>query len=349
MAAMSAGEAVYEMFWDCKYCGQKKLLGITHRFCANCGAPQDPATRYFPPDDEKVPAKDHPYVGADVMCPACRHPMSRAAKCCTNCGSPLDKGTEVARRPDVVVPPPGLGQSPHAPGQPVPVHGGPAHAVAPKKSATWLFALIGGLLLLFVGSILVAALWKREGVFEVTGHSWERTILIERYEAVRKKVWCDDAPADARVLSRTKEQRGTKKEQDGEVCGTRKQDLGNGAFKEVKECQPTYKEVPVMEDRCEIELREWRVARRATEKGSSLAETPRWPVTGVKGGTCVGCEREGARSERYTVEFVDQKTKATASCDLPQERWTSFAKGSKYKGKMRVVTGSVDCDALQPL
>src|SRR5688572_8757657 len=104
-------EAVYEMVWDCKYCGQKKLLGLTHRFCAGCGGPQDPASRYFPPDNEKVAVNDHQFVGADVACPACKQPMGRAAKCCTHCGSPIDKGVEVARRGDVVVPDPG---HPHA-------------------------------------------------------------------------------------------------------------------------------------------------------------------------------------------------------------------------------------------
>jgi hypothetical protein len=56
-----ANEAVYEMIWDCKFCGQKKLLGLTHRFCAGCGAPQDPASRYFPPDSEKVAVHDHEF------------------------------------------------------------------------------------------------------------------------------------------------------------------------------------------------------------------------------------------------------------------------------------------------
>ena len=48
-----ADEKSYEMFWDCEYCGSSKLLGITHRHCPNCGAPQDPEKRYFPPDEEK--------------------------------------------------------------------------------------------------------------------------------------------------------------------------------------------------------------------------------------------------------------------------------------------------------
>ena len=35
--APTGDEPVYEMLWDCGYCGHKKLLGLTHRFCANCG------------------------------------------------------------------------------------------------------------------------------------------------------------------------------------------------------------------------------------------------------------------------------------------------------------------------
>ncbi len=45
---MSVSEKTYEMLWDCKYCGQRKNLGLSHRHCPNCGAPQDPAARYYP-------------------------------------------------------------------------------------------------------------------------------------------------------------------------------------------------------------------------------------------------------------------------------------------------------------
>lgn len=346
MLAMSTVDAVYEMLWDCKYCGQKKLLGITHRFCANCGAPQDPQTRYFPPDHEKVPVHGHPYVGADVACPACRQPMSRAAKCCTSCGSPIDRGVEVARKADVVVPPPGgFGPSYQA----AAFHGAGARTAPQKRSTRWLYVLITGVLLTFFGVFAMIALWKRESIFEVTGHSWERSIAIERYEATRRSVWCDDTPAGARVLSRRREQRGTKKEQDGEVCGTRKKDLGNGSYKEIQECTPKYKDVPVIDDKCDVEITDWRPSRRVTEKGQSIVETPRWPVSGVRGGTCLGCEREGARTERYTVELFDRRTDRSASCDVPEARWSTFAKGSKWKGQMRVVTAGVDCDELQKL
>lgn len=332
-------EAVYEMFWDCKYCGQKKLLGLTHRFCANCGAPQDPAARYFPPDHEKVPVHAHPYVGADVTCPSCRQPMSRAAKCCTSCGGPLARGAEVARRNDVVVPPPGFARPPMA-----------GQARPPKKSPVWIVALVLGVFALLAGTLAVAMLWKREGVFEVRSHAWERHIDVQRFAPTRRTMWCDDKPAGARELSRRREQRGTEKVRDGETCGTRKKDLGNGTFKEVRECSPKYEDVPVMADRCDVELVEWHVARTLTEKGTSPTDPPRWPeVVIARPGTCIGCEREGSRSETYTVSFVDAKTGKDASCELPQAKWASLAKGAKYKGQMRVLTGGIDCDALEKL
>ena len=247
---------------------------------------------------------------------------------------------------DVVVPPPGA----FAPAHGAAAFQGAGPRPAPvKTSLTWLWLLIGGVALAILVTVIGLTLWKRDGVFEVTGHSWERSIAVERYEAIRKRVWCDDAPAGARVLSRAKEKRGTKKEQDGEDCGTRKQDLGNGSYKEVKECTPKYKDVPVMDDKCEVEITEWRPSRKLTEKGESLAETPRWPVSRLRGGTCIGCEREGARTERYVVELVDSKRGTSASCELPEARWSTFAKGTKWKGEMRVVTGTVDCDELQKL
>src|SRR5262245_36399297 len=91
---------VYEMLWDCAFCGTRKLLGKTHRHCPACGAPQDPARRYFPSDDEKVAVKDHVFVGVDRVCPACGAPGSRAAAHCGGCGAALDGGKDVALKTD---------------------------------------------------------------------------------------------------------------------------------------------------------------------------------------------------------------------------------------------------------
>jgi hypothetical protein len=339
-------EATYEMMWDCKFCGHKKLLGLTHRFCAGCGAPQDPAARYFPPDNEKVAVLDHPCVGADLTCPACKQPMGRAAKCCTNCGSPIDKGVEVSRRDDVVVPDGGVVARPF-PGA-GPPEAGPRAGAPTSKPFPTLLAVLGGLAVVAIVGLLVALFWKREGVFVVTGHAWERTINVERYDAGQKTAWCDERPAGGRELSRRKEQRGTTQVKDGETCQTRKKDNGNGTYKEVRECQPKFRSEPVLSDRCNFEVTEWRSLRTLAERGASLEDHPRWPaVTLARPGSCLGCEREGARSEKYTVKFTDTKAKAAdPSCDLPEARWVTFPKGSRWKGNVRVLTGGVDCDKL---
>jgi hypothetical protein len=92
--------AVYEMLWDCAYCGTRKLLGKTHRFCPGCGAPQDPTRRYFPSDEDKVLVENHEYVGADRLCGACGSAMGARAAHCTQCGSPMEGTPEVQRVAD---------------------------------------------------------------------------------------------------------------------------------------------------------------------------------------------------------------------------------------------------------
>ncbi|HSO37664.1 MAG TPA: hypothetical protein VLT33_34295 [Labilithrix sp.] len=349
---MAEQESTFEMLWDCKFCGQKKLLGLTHRYCAGCGAPQDPAARYFPVDHEKVAVKDSPFVGADVACPACRQPMSRAAKCCTSCGSPIDKGAQVALRGDVVVPDAGAaplgGADAFAAGRYGPdAQPAPGQAPASKKAFPTALVIAGGALMVIVVVVLVMFLWKRESALEVTGHTWERSVAVERLDLVKKTAWCDEAPSGGRELSRGKEQRGSRQVKDGETCQTRKKDNGNGTFKEIRECQPKFKSEPILSDRCTFEVSEWRTYRTAAEKGASLAEKPRWPAVALaRPGSCVGCEREGARSEKYTVSLRDSKTKTIDTCDLPEARWSTFAKGSKWKGQVRVITGGLSCDGL---
>jgi hypothetical protein len=350
---MSHGHAVYEMFWDCKFCGQKKLLGLTHRFCASCGAPQDPGARYFPPEHEKVAVHAHPFVGADVACPACKQPMSRAAKCCTNCGSPIDRGVEVQRQADVVGPaahpwgaqgfPPVL--------QPTPMGmAGASPNAPPKKSNLGLvLGLIGGALALLVVVLLVAVFWKREATFEVTGHAWERNVPIERYELARKSAWCDEVPSAGRVLSRRPEQRSTRQVQDGENCQTRKKDNGDGTYNEVRECTPRYRSEPVMSQRCDYEIAEWRTVRTLSERGASRDDPPRWPAVALgRPGSCLGCEREGPRRASYTVRLVESGSGEEASCEMPEGAWASTSKGAVWKGKVRIMTGGIVCDELVP-
>ena len=256
----------------------------------------------------------------------------------------------VQRRADVVVPPGGGGGAP--PGGGAPLGGGAAPAgdafaagrygpdaaatpmgvaaapPAPPKGFPTVLAIVGGLVAVLVVFVLVAIFWKREGVFEVTGHAWERNIAVERFDVGRKTAWCDERPAGGRELSRRREQRGTSQVKDGETCQTRKKDNGNGTYKEVRECQPKFRSEPVMSDRCEFEVTDWRTSRALSEKGASPQDPPRWPaVTLARPGSCIGCEREGPRSDKYTVKFANSKGKSDSgdavSCDLPEARWAT--------------------------
>ncbi|HEY0987264.1 MAG TPA: hypothetical protein VGD80_09445, partial [Kofleriaceae bacterium] len=88
-------QGFFEMLWDCEFCDARGLLGKSQRYCASCGAPQNPAKRYFPKEGEQRRVDGHLYEGADRTCPACSAPQSAKAKNCTHCGSVLDGAAEV--------------------------------------------------------------------------------------------------------------------------------------------------------------------------------------------------------------------------------------------------------------
>lgn len=342
---------VYEMLWDCRYCGARKLLGLTHRHCPNCGAPQDATARYFPSDAEKVAVQDHVYCGADVCCPACRFWNGRAAQHCGHCGGPLTAAAEARRRADqtraagasfagetVQDARREFGQPGFAPPQ-------PAQASAKRSPVLGIVLAVGaGLVLL----LLVAVLWKKEGAFRVVGHSWKREIAIERFGPVRESAWCSEMPADAKQVSRRREVRSQRQVPDGQECETRRVDRGDGTFKEVQDCKAKTKSEPVYDDKCQYEVNRWSTARTVKEEGSSVAQKPKWPAVSLaKTGSCVGCEREGKRVETYSVRLAMDGGNE-ASCDLDEAKWAALPVGAKLVGKVGVMTGSVDCDSLAP-
>jgi hypothetical protein len=373
---------VYEMLWDCRFCGQKKLLGLTHRHCPNCGAPQNADARYFPSDADKVPAKEHEYFGADLRCTHCGVANGKNSKHCAGCGAPLERAPEIARREDQLDTGAGFASVDAAPAhtepavvtelptaefvEPVPGVAGPAAQAAtappraapataravvaqpPKGRSTTRTVLRAGCLVVLVVVALVVALavWKKPGGLSVTGHTWKREIAVERYGAVSDSAWCDQMPFAARSVTRHKEVRSHEKIEDGQDCHTRRVDRGNGTFAEQQECTPKYRDEPVYSDRCSFTVDRWTKTRSETAQGTSVNDAPKWPATSLtRPGTCEGCEREGARTETYTVTFRDDGAREH-TCDVDQTKWTSFADGSQWKGAMTVVGGALDCGSL---
>jgi len=344
-------EPVYEMLWDCRFCGQKKLLGLTHRHCPNCGAPQDPDARYFPSDAEKVPAKQHQYYGADVRCAHCGVANSRNSKHCGGCGAPLERAAEVARRQDQVDT--GTGFSADTPVRAKEEREAPAvadvePAGVPKAGSAARTALRAGCLLVVVAIVaaVALALWKKSGGLTVVGHTWKREIDVERYGPVSDSAWCDQTPFAARNVTRRREVRSHERVEDGQDCHTRRVDRGNGTFSETQECTPRYRDEPVYSDRCYFTVDKWTKLRSETATGASVTDAPRWPETSLaRSGTCEGCEREGPRRETYTVVFQDDGSREHP-CDFDEQRWASFSDGSQWKGALGVVGGGLDCGSV---
>lgn len=320
---------VYEMFWDCAFCGAKALLGKSNRFCPQCGAPQDATRRYFPPEGQEVKA-NATYDGADRECPACKTPNGAKANNCKHCGSPLDGSQRVATQADRVK------------GAQVPV-AGQVKAPAKKSRLPWILGGVGLVLFTFC---TVAALWKKDVAVEVAKHTWTREIDIEMYRPRSESAWCDSKPGDAYDVSRSREQRSTRQIPDGEECSTRDVDRGDGTFERKRECRPRYRSEPVYDYKCYYKVDRWGVERTAKSEGAGLDPEPYWPeFTLARTGTCIGCERESSHRENYVLHLKGPDD--TYTCDgLAYPRWKSIQDGLKKTIKVGVITKAADCDML---
>jgi hypothetical protein len=326
----------YQMLWDCSYCGTKKLLGLTHKHCGECGAPQDPSRRYFPSDEDKVAVEDHKYHGADRSCPACRAGMSARARHCTQCGGPLEGAADVVRQQDQVAraDPDFAALSARASG------------AAPRPSSSrwgrWL------LLLLVPVAVLVGVelLGKRSAHVQVTGHTWVREIRIEDFDQRSAGSWCDQMPTDAYRIHRREKERSTREVPDGESCQTKRVDNGDGTFKEVRECTPRYRKEPVYDTWCDYQVDRWAYKRSVVARGG-LAEAPAWPALDLRPCQRRGCEREAGRKETYTVHLADKKGGRTHDCAFPESLWRRFAVGDTYESQVSLMLKRLDCGKLQ--
>lgn len=356
----------YEMNWDCPGCGTTGLLGLSHRHCPNCGAPQDPSRRYFPAEGTEVAVEDHPYQGADVQCAACDTPNAAKAGFCVGCGSPLDGAKAVGRRAEQAAAGGKFAaDSASAAAREAEevrqkaraeAHAAQAEAsgVTPAQAGGGggifkglaLFGCLGFGALALAG-IAAFFLWKQDAALVVTGHVWERTIAVETLSPAADSDWRDEVPAGAYDLSCRQEQRDTKKVADGETCTDKRKDQGDGTFVVVQECEPKYREEPIYADQCSYKIDRWQVSATERAAGASLVPAPSWPAVKLsRTGDCLGCQRDGARKETYTVQLQDSASQKAHGCDLPEASWRTMAVGSRWKGEVGVVSGLLDCEAL---
>lgn len=306
-------EGFYEMLWDCDHCGTKGLLGKSQRHCPECGAPQNPDTRYFPPPDQQKKVDGHSYEGADRHCPACNMPMAAKAKNCTKCGSPLDGGKEVR---GVVTP------------------------VAPKppRRRIWPYVLVGSVLVVL--SIWWFFLRTRDAEVTITAHRWERVVTIEQYGDYEESAWRDQVPADASSPVCSRRQRSTRQVQDGEECRTERVDKKDGTFEQVKRCKPTYRSEPVDDDWCTFRVRRWKPVDAVKAAGTGLAAA--WPaqLPAADAPATLGAKRAGPRKETLTLQIGADR------CDVSAATWNKYKDGQRVRVEVRARSGKVVCSSL---
>jgi hypothetical protein len=223
-------------------------------------------------------------------------------------------------------------------------------AAAPKKPGGKWLASVLGVAVLVVAIGLVFGWFKRDADLRVTGHSWKREIAIERFDLTEESDWCDKMPSGATDVRRSRKVRSEREVADGQECRTRRKDRGDGTYTEQQECAPRTKKEPVYDDQCRYKIAKWSRVRSEERSGHSLEQQPSWPdVRLTRSGECMGCEREGAREEQYTVEFASAGDDKPLTCQVDQNRWASLSVGSTWRGKVGLVGSSVDCSELERL
>ncbi len=326
---------VYEMLWNCEFCGASKLLGKTHRHCPQCGAAQDPAARYFPPEEEKVAVQDHVFFGADWECGNCKTPNSSASAFCGNCGSSKD-GTstvELAHDRD--------SKAEKAAAEAAAAEEPPEKSGKGKSLGCCVIVVFGALALFCA----VSNLWTQSSSFTVSGHSWERTIQVEEYAEVSASDWCDDMPSKAHDVRESRKERSTERVADGQDCKTANVDNGDGTFRQEEECTTRYREEPVYDEWCTYTIEKWTEARVARASGQDLS--PTWPDANAKTCTSVreGCQREGTRNETYIVTLTGDGEDHT--CDFSESKWRGLSDGATVDAEVSVLMGGVQCGTVQ--
>lgn len=344
----------YEMLWDCQFCGTKKLLGKTHRFCPNCGAPQNPDSRYFPSDAEKVAVEDHVFVGADVTCAACNYLNSGNADFCVQCGAPLKEG-KVAKT---------LGSQSRAMHETFESSGSrdiikekfdaEMQRIAGDKTSGSRFNVrtIAIVLAVIAGIVGVFLFLTRteERTALVTGHEWERVIHIEQYGRFTTQSWRDVPPAGDNVSmafgSCVQRQRSTRQVQDGEKCDMERTDRGDGTFSEQRICVPRYRSEPVYDDWCTWTGFNWQHERDVRTSGG-LNDTPVWGEFSLN---CAnerreGCQRESGRDEKYLLQL--KSGEFAYKCPLPQAEWQNAPIEAAFSLQVLAIDNSkAKCETL---
>jgi DNA-directed RNA polymerase subunit RPC12/RpoP len=345
-----------ELEWICKRC-QTKNPG-TVKVCSNCGAPmaQDdqfelPAEQKLVDDEAKIDAAQK---GADIHCPYCGARNAAGTKVCGQCGGDISEGAlrqagkilgAYKEGPAEKIPCPYCGMKVEAGVPRCPNCGGDlsrereaitAPVAVEKQRPAWMLALIIGLVVLCLGSIVAFIIYSSRTTdvrAEVESVNWQRSIEILEEKSVSRSNWLNQLPDEAENISCEDKYRYTQDEpapKSTEVCGTPYTiDEGSGLGKVVQDC--VYE---VHDSYCEYTILEWQVVDTLEVQGDDL--NPEWPAVKL-----AEYQRQGDRDEVYTVIFASDGEVYSYTFSDPQ-LYTLLTDGSQWMLKVNAfgaVTG----------
>ena len=305
---MGERKRIIEGTWKCKECGADEIPG-REKICPGCGSPREDKEAKFDFGERsasgastKASVDDADGLelaagGADWTCMYCGGANKNADQQCTVCSA--DRAEKKKKPPEP---------------KPEPEEEKATEPKAAEKSGGGgiLGCGVGGIVLLVVLLVLVCGggifcFWATrttEAAGSVVNTSWERQIVVERFNDVTKKGWKSEIPSSKPVMpvNGKGERAGAEKIRDCEnkektpagcetktrqkQCGTEEKctvkDLGNGMAEETckdvpKYCDEKYEECSeaVREDYCKYDTYEWKEVDK--EKASGSNDTPKWP------------------------------------------------------------------------
>ena len=348
--------AIREGAWDCTICGRTGNRG-PEKYCAGCGHPRGIEVEIYLPEGaaEVTDAAmlERARTGPDWSCDHCGGDNRADADYCTGCGAP---GEGAATR-EVVVHSQGSGARTSSPAR-------SSSARPPSKARRKQLErdyrrkvrrprkrlAIGCLAVIAIIALLAYLGRTREATVTVSGFGWERKIGVEKLLTVTEEARPNEVPQEARLLDPESGQGNTRTVTERVQVGTERvkvgvRDLGNGFFEDVYEERPIYetrrREVPARgppSEKVRYQIDRWQRVREAQAHGRD--RSPRWPLAALE-----SREREGERSESYTVYFSDRDGNTIIHRTASEEEWRTFMPGAQY---LVEVTKSGRIRALRP-
>lgn len=331
-----------EGYWDCPYCGAKAIKGGIQA-CPGCGKTRAADTKFYMLDTEHVADESKVGTGPDWFCPYCDSYNPASATVCRNCGHEREATDETYFEMREKQERKAAEEAERA-----------AEATrGPRRSRKPLLLVLLLLIVALVGSCVYRNMPHNKGV-AIVDTQWTREITVQENRLVQESGWTLPADAVEQLDAREEihhydkeldhyelvEEQRSREVLDGYDTYTTYEDMGNGYFNEVEHSTPRYRteyytetheepvyvDVPVYATKYYYTIYRWEDARTETAQGQT---DPYWPEIAYGAN-----EREGARSESYSVTYADKKgDRTTLACNY--DLWSRMQLGNSYTLKIQ--------------